>query len=108
VGAEDFSGPLAEHYGYVNRAIPDAEFDAFIDAFVSRVAGFNRRAIEQLKQTVDSFTLPPDDEFPPQLANFQAAVGTAEIQARIRRLFDKGLQKPGELEERLGELAETV
>ena len=26
LGGEDFDGELAERYGYVNRALPDAEF----------------------------------------------------------------------------------
>jgi enoyl-CoA hydratase/carnithine racemase len=33
VGGGDFDGDLAERYGYVNRAIPDDEFDDFIDRF---------------------------------------------------------------------------
>jgi enoyl-CoA hydratase/carnithine racemase len=39
LGGEDFSGELAERYGYVNRAIPDAEFEDFVDRFANRVAG---------------------------------------------------------------------
>ena len=31
LGADDINGELAERYGYVNRALPDAELDAFID-----------------------------------------------------------------------------
>jgi enoyl-CoA hydratase/carnithine racemase len=30
LGGEDFDGELAERYGYVNRAIPDAEFESFV------------------------------------------------------------------------------
>jgi enoyl-CoA hydratase/carnithine racemase len=35
LGANDFDGDTAERYGYVNRALPDAELDGFVD--VSRV-----------------------------------------------------------------------
>jgi hypothetical protein len=45
VGADDFTGELTERYGYVNRAIPEAEFDTFIDRFARRVAGFEKEAI---------------------------------------------------------------
>ena len=38
VGGQDFDGELAERYGYVNRAIPDEEFVAFVDAFAERVS----------------------------------------------------------------------
>ncbi|MGB6530881.1 MAG: enoyl-CoA hydratase-related protein [Candidatus Nitrosopolaris sp.] len=32
LGARDFDGDTAERYGYVNRALPDAELDGFVDA----------------------------------------------------------------------------
>src|SRR6266481_1409325 len=31
LGANDFDGDTAERYGYVNRALPDAELDGFVD-----------------------------------------------------------------------------
>ncbi|GHD42384.1 enoyl-CoA hydratase/isomerase family protein [Streptomyces galbus] len=104
-GAEDFDGDLAERYGYVNRAISDADFQDFITAFAARVARFDRRAIAELKQWVDPLTLPDDAEFPPQLDAFFAAVSRPEVLAHIGRLFDQGLQQPGPVEERLGEYA---
>ena len=30
LGGDDFDGELAERYGYVNRALPDAELDSFV------------------------------------------------------------------------------
>ena len=50
IGAEDFTGPQAELYGYVNRAIPDDELDEFVTAFANRVARFDRTSLIQLKQ----------------------------------------------------------
>jgi enoyl-CoA hydratase/carnithine racemase len=44
VGGEDFDGDLAERYGYVNRAIPDDEFDDFIDRVCVQPAGLSRFA----------------------------------------------------------------
>ena len=32
LGADDIPGDLAELYGYVNRALPDAELDAFVES----------------------------------------------------------------------------
>src|SRR5262249_56171715 len=32
LGADDIPGDLAELYGYVNRSLPDADLDAFVDA----------------------------------------------------------------------------
>ena len=36
LSANDFDGEIAERYGYVNRSLPDAELDGFVDA-LSRV-----------------------------------------------------------------------
>jgi enoyl-CoA hydratase/carnithine racemase len=41
LGDEDFDGKLAERYGYVNRAVPDAEFVEFVNAFAERVSRFD-------------------------------------------------------------------
>ena len=30
LGSDDFSAELAEPYGWINRALPDAELDAFV------------------------------------------------------------------------------
>jgi enoyl-CoA hydratase/carnithine racemase len=68
VGGEDFDGDLAERYGYVNRAIPDDEFDTFVDRFAGRVAAFDRQALMDIKHFVKRASLPADDEFPPQMA----------------------------------------
>jgi enoyl-CoA hydratase/carnithine racemase len=45
LGGEDFGGDLAERYGYVNRAVPDAEFVQFVDAFANRVSRFDLLAL---------------------------------------------------------------
>src|SRR5580700_11300017 len=35
LGADDIPGDLAERYGYVNRSLPDAELDGFVDALAT-------------------------------------------------------------------------
>src|ERR1700731_2545278 len=42
LGANDFDGDIAERYGYVNRSLPDAELDGFVDALARRIASFDR------------------------------------------------------------------
>uniref|UniRef100_UPI000A00E211 enoyl-CoA hydratase/isomerase family protein n=1 Tax=Mycobacterium avium TaxID=1764 RepID=UPI000A00E211 len=60
LGGHDFTGELAERYGYVNRAIPDAEFDAFVDAFAHRVSRFDLLALADIKRFVNNASLPAD------------------------------------------------
>src|SRR5207247_1696535 len=38
LSSEDIGGELAEAYGYVNRALPDAELDGFVDAPAKPIA----------------------------------------------------------------------
>src|SRR5580765_3887142 len=58
----DFNGELAERYGYVNRALPDAELDAFVDAMARRIAGFDKQSIAEIKGLVNLNSLPPNDQ----------------------------------------------
>ena len=45
LGSDDIRGDLAEAYGYVNRSLPDAELDAFVDALATRIGSFDKWAI---------------------------------------------------------------
>src|ERR1700740_2550571 len=51
LSANDFDGDTAERYGYVNRALPDAELGGFVDALARRIASFDRRAIAGAKNS---------------------------------------------------------
>ncbi|MFD6286867.1 enoyl-CoA hydratase/isomerase family protein [Streptomyces sp. NPDC060205] len=108
LSANDFDGDLAERYGYVNRAVPDAEFGAFVEEFAVRISRFDVRAIEEVKQYVNAVTLPPDDEFPPQMAAFWKSVSRPETQDRAQQMFGLGLQQPGDTELNLGAALEDI
>src|SRR4051794_39664612 len=102
LGADDIDGDLAERYGYVNRSLPDAGLDGFVDAFASRVASFDKQAIADTKRLVDVASLPPDAEIAPEWDAFLAALGRPAAQERIRRLMERGFHRPGDVERRLG------
>jgi len=103
LGADDFPGDLAERYGYVNRAVPDAEFEQFVDAFATRVAGFEKQALAETKAFVDKTTLPDDAEFPPALKAFFASAGRPTTKARSMALMKRGYQQRSEIELNLGQ-----
>jgi len=100
--ADDFDGPRAEQYGYVNRAIADDELDDEVDAIASRLARFDHEAIVRTKSYVDAITLPPDRELPPALADFFQAFTRPGTRARAARLEELGLNVDSDLERRLG------
>ena len=102
LGADDIDGELAELYGYVNRSLPDAELDGFVDALATRISSFDKQAIAETKRLVNLNSLPPDDEIAPEWDAFLAALRRPEAQARIRTLFERGFHQPGDVETRLG------
>ena len=102
LGADDVPGDLAERYGYVNRALPDAELDAFVEALAMRIASFDKQAIVETKNFVNIASLPPDAEIAPEWDACFASVQRPAAQRRINALLERGLHKPGDVENRLG------
>ena len=102
LSADDYPGDLAERYGYVNRAIPDAEFEAFVDAFAERIAGFEKQTLVEAKGFIDRDTLPDDAEFPPALKAFCTSAARPETRARSKALMERGYQQRSDTEFNLG------
>jgi enoyl-CoA hydratase/carnithine racemase len=100
--ADDFDGPRAELYGYVNRTIADDRLDDEVDAMAVRLASFDHDAIARTKSYVDQVTLPADSELPPALGDFFELLQRPAQQARFARLDALGLNVDGDLERRLG------
>ena len=102
LGADDIRGDVAELYGYVNRALPDAELDAFVDALARRIASFDKEAIADTKRLVNIASLPPDADIAPEWEAFLAALARPAAQNRIKALMERGFHKAGDVENRLG------
>jgi enoyl-CoA hydratase/carnithine racemase len=102
LGADDFPGDLAERYGYVNRSLPDAELDEFVDSLASRIASFDKRAIRETKRFIDVASLPSDYEIAPEWDVSFASIMRPAAQERIKKLMEQGFHKPGDVENRLG------
>ena len=102
LGADDIPGDLAERYGYVNRSLPDADLDAFVESLATRIASFDKRAISETKRFVDVASLPPDFEIAPEWDVCLASIMRPAAQKRIRKLMERGFHKPGDVEDRLG------
>ena len=111
LGAGDFDADTAERYGYVNRALPDAELDGFVDALARRIASFDRRAVAAAKHLINQVSLPSADHLLGALNSFLTALTWPEAQQRIEILLRRGLQRDSGFERRwpevLGTLLET-
>jgi enoyl-CoA hydratase/carnithine racemase len=101
LSSEDIRADQAEAYGYVNRALPDAELDAFVESLATRIAGFDKWAIANTKRLVDT-SLPPDVELGAGWDACITSLGRSAAQDGIKALIARGFHKPGDVENRLG------
>ena len=102
LGSDDIGGELAELYGYVNRSLPDAELDNFVDALATRIASYDKWAIANTKRLVNAASLPPDVEIAAGWDACMTSIARPAAQESIKRLFEQGFHKPGDAETRLG------
>jgi enoyl-CoA hydratase/carnithine racemase len=108
MSSEDIHGDLAEAYGYVNRSLPDAELDAFVDSLATRISSFDKWAIANTKRLVNAASLPPDVEMAAGWDACMASVARPTTQARIKAFMDLGFHRPGDVEDRIGYYLEKV
>jgi len=94
LGGDDFDADTAERYGLINRAIPDAALDAFVDNFARRVDSFDREATKLAKELINERSgLPTIENLAATQVKFFDAFGKPAAQARIGELFKRGLQQ---------------
>jgi enoyl-CoA hydratase/carnithine racemase len=108
LSANDFDGDTAERYGYVNRSLPDAELDGFVDALARRIGSFDRRALVAAKHLVNEVSLPPFDRLLDAFTSFGTALGWPEAQNRIRKVLERGLQRDAGFEKDWPEVLATL
>jgi hypothetical protein len=93
---------MAEFFGYVNRSLPDADLDNFVDALATRIASFDKWAISNTKRLVNAASLPPDVEIAAGWDACLTSIKRPAAQKSIKTLFEQGFHKPGDAENRLG------
>lgn len=102
LSSDDIPGDLAEAYGYVNRSLPDAALDDFVETLATRIASFDKWAIANTKRLVNAASLPPDVEIAAGWDACMTSITRPAARQRIDALLDRGFQKPGDIEDRLG------
>jgi enoyl-CoA hydratase/carnithine racemase len=101
LGSEDIRGDLAQAYGYVNRSLPDADLDGFVDALATRIASFDKWAIANTKRLVNT-SLPADVEIAEGWDACIKSIARPAAQRNFKTLFEQGFHKLGDVEDRLG------
>ena len=103
LGADDFDAETAERYAWINRALPDADLDAFVARLARRIASFPADAVRTAKRVLNELTMPGADAVRADARRFRQLVVSDAAQARTAALFAQGLQTRGPLELNLGD-----
>lgn len=102
LSADDFDADVAERYGWVNRALDDANLDPFVDALVSRLASFDRATLAAAKTQVNRFGMPTAAELQSSNDMIWALLAAPDAQARRPKLRDIGYGVPSDFELNFG------
>ncbi|WP_328835908.1 enoyl-CoA hydratase/isomerase family protein [Streptomyces europaeiscabiei] len=58
--SDDYDADTAERWGWITRALPDSELDAFVGTVAARLASFDRASLASAKAQINRASLPPD------------------------------------------------
>jgi enoyl-CoA hydratase/carnithine racemase len=102
LGADDLDADTAERYGWINRAIPEAELDGFVANFVRRILSFDRHALSTAKAILNQAGLATEAQLQATQAKFGAILSSPEALRRMTKARELGLGAGGEYELNLG------
>jgi enoyl-CoA hydratase/carnithine racemase len=102
LSADDYDADTAERYGWINRALPDADLALFVTKLARRIASFPPEGLILNKQRINAITLAPEAEFRRDSELFGQAARQPEFQRRTSLLLSRGLQTRSETELNLG------
>src|SRR5260370_41030291 len=102
LSSNDIGGDLAEAYGYVNRSLPEAELDGFVDALATRIAKFDKWAIADTKRLVSAASLPQDVAIAAGWDACMTSIARPAAQGKIKAFFEQGFHQPVGAHDSLG------
>jgi enoyl-CoA hydratase/carnithine racemase len=108
LSGQDYPGPLAAEYGWVNRAVPDDELDELVRSTAERIATYPSEGIQILKEafmkTEETTTV---DGLCEESLYFARGLRTSEAERRSKRFIELGGQTE-EVERDLGGIFEGL
>jgi len=108
LGSQDYDADTAERYGWVTRAIPDAELDRHVDVVAARLASFDKQALVAAKAQVNRASLPPDADLRAAYSEYSQSLRWPGFPDRMGKLgkfvAEKGLDVELQLGDYLGKV----
>ncbi|MDB5981599.1 MAG: enoyl-CoA hydratase [Pseudomonas sp.] len=102
INGDDFDAQLAERYGWINRALPDAELDTFVDNMARRIASFDKHALSEAKRLLNKNTLPDNQDLLETQNAFLAATQRPQVRERGLKARARAIEVGVDFEKRLG------
>ena len=102
LSSDDYSGELAERYGWVNRAVEDGDLDEFVDTLARRIASFDKESIAAVKQQINRYTLPSADDIKSSCDIYFDSFSWPGSMRRLPAALAAGRNRAGDYEMRLG------
>jgi enoyl-CoA hydratase/carnithine racemase len=102
LGSNDFNATEAERYGWVNRAIPDAELEGFVDNLAQRISTFDKQTLSEAKKLLNRSSVPEASELLESRTAFISSALRPETQTILAKAIARGLGKQGDFELHLG------
>ena len=91
LGGDDFDAEMAERYGWINRAIPDAELDGFVANFVRRILSFDSQALNATKAILNQSGLPTQIALQSTQATFGGLLRSPAALQKMTKSRERGL-----------------
>jgi enoyl-CoA hydratase/carnithine racemase len=108
LGSADYDAGTAERWGWVTRALPDDDLDAFVDAIAARLASFDRTSLASAKAMVNRAVLPPDADLITAYGEYAHSLTLPGFLTRAAGTQALAAQAGLDFEYRLGEYISTA
>ncbi len=102
LGSDDFDAATAEKYGWVNRAFPDDELDAYVDNLARRIASFDKPALAEAKRLINRRALTSAEDLVETQDSFLEAFSWPTLAQRGPRIRRRAAELGPDFEARFG------
>jgi len=92
LSADDYDAEIAERYGWINRALPAGELDAFVRRLALRIASFPAAGHAVVKNRVNAIALAAAEDIRRDSDLFLEGVSAPEYQKRMQAAMKRGFQ----------------
>jgi enoyl-CoA hydratase/carnithine racemase len=99
---DDLDADTAAQYDWINRAIPAAELDDFVDTFARRIASFDKPALAEAKRLLNRWTLPRAEDLVETQDMFLTAFSWPTLRERGAKLRSRAREVGLDFELRFG------